>query len=328
MVIASGRTRRENAAHLSVTAASLPLRTPRVRFRQESPSRGAGAPARRRWSLSSLPGGQLRAWARSASPPGPLDRSGRSWASGRCGAQRRVCSGWCPPGRLSASCRGSGKSRLGRAPPGGAGAAHPAGFGRGPARGAREHRASIADASGTTADEPQTPEAPRVLSPGVVAALSPPATCPLLCGAPSLQLPKKPRNPPAQWGGGDGDGAGHEARIVTIRTRGRGSRATARRAGGDQDSSRASFLFPFGSAFCLFPLPPGLTQGHAPSFSPHTVTAPCCGHVRTLRPCVPALRGPALSHILATSLQLPPFKDTIPLIIPRATPTPSPGGLT
>lgn len=328
MVIASGRTRREKAAHLSVTAVSLPLRTPRVRFRQESPSRGAGAPARRRWSLSLLPGGQLRAWAHSASPPGPLDRSGRSWASGRCGAQRRVCSGWCPPGRLSASCRGSGKSRLGRAPPGGASAAHPAGFVRGPARGAREHCASITDASGTTADEPQTPEAPRVLSPGVVAALSPPATCPPLCGAPSLQLPKKPRNPPARWGGGDGDGAGHEARIVTIRTRGRGSRATARRAGGDQDSSRASSLFPFGSAFCLFPLPPGLTQGHVPSFSPHTVTAPCCGHVRTLRPSVPALRGPALSHILATSLQLPPFKDTIPLIIPRATPTPSPGGLT
>lgn len=190
MVTASGRTRRENAAHLSVTAASLPLRTPRVQFRQEPPSRGAGAPARRRWSLSSLPGGQLRAWARSASPPGPLDRSGRSWASGRCGAQRRVCSGWCPPGRLSASCRGSGKSHLGRAPPGGAGAAHPAGFVRGPARGAREHRASITDASGTTADEPQTPEAPRVLSPGVVAALSPPATCPPLCGAPSLQLPE------------------------------------------------------------------------------------------------------------------------------------------
>lgn len=326
MVIASGRTRREKAAHLSVTAASLPLRTPRVQFRQEPPSRGAGAPARRRWSLSPLPGGQLRAWARSASPPGPLDRSGRSWASGRCGAQRRVCSGWCPPGRLSASCRGSGKSHLGRAPPGGAGAAHPAGFVRSPARGAREHRASITDASGTTADEPQTPEAPRVLSPGVVAALSPPATCPPLCGAPSLQLPKKPRNPPARWGGGNG--AGHEARILTIRTRGRGSRATARRAGGDQDSSRASFLFPFGSAFCLFPLPPGLTRGHAPSFSPHTVTAPCCGHVRTLRPSVPALRGPALSHILATSLQLPPFKDTIPLIIPRVTPTPSPDGLT
>lgn len=245
----------------------------------------------------------------------------------RCAAQGLL---WLVPARqtLRLLQGGSGKSRLGRAPPGGAGAAHPAGFGRGPARGAREHRASITDASGTTADEPQTPEAPRVLSPGVVAALLPPATCPPLCGAPSLQLPKKPRNPPARWGGGDGDGAGHEARILAIRTRGRGSRVTARRAGGDQDSSRASFLFPFGSAFCLFPLPPGLTQGHAPSFSPHAVTAPCCGHVRTLRPSVPALRGPALSHILATSLQLPPFKDTIPLIIPRATPTPSPGGLT